>query len=265
MWLSFFLLEPPQIRKVWIKVLIACNPKASEIRKESKGLSSNFSSLCFLLVPRVIYVHIESLIDSLLRRNMRVFHAESPSYTKSPRSRVKDAFETVKKVVTVFVNLTATCDLSTTVASLASFWDFYRTSACYVLLRILSRTESSPLPQITINLVSYTTHKEWRRAGIRSSPPPPPFFSMYIYDLPSITFKKFASANNLAIIYSSGKCKKLERTLTQEEAKYCAPEWFRSAQTRLIDNVLNDALRIVTGCLRPIPTVHLYRTVLLSI
>ena len=30
-----------------------------------------------------------------------------------------------------------------------------------------------------------------------------------------------------------------------------------SAHTRLIDSVLNDALRIVTGCLRPTPTDHL--------
>ena len=30
-----------------------------------------------------------------------------------------------------------------------------------------------------------------------------------------------------------------------------------NAHTRLIDSVLNDALRIVTGCLRPTPTDHL--------
>ena len=40
-------------------------------------------------------------------------------------------------------------------------------------------------------------------------------------------------------------------------AEYCAPVWCRSAHTRLIDSVLNDALRIVTGCLRPTPTDHL--------
>ena len=40
-------------------------------------------------------------------------------------------------------------------------------------------------------------------------------------------------------------------------AEYCASVWCRSAHTRLIDNVLNDALRIVTGCLRPTPTDHL--------
>jgi len=34
-------------------------------------------------------------------------------------------------------------------------------------------------------------------------------------------------------------------------AEYCAPIWCHSAHTRLIDHVINDALRIVTGCLRP--------------
>ena len=35
------------------------------------------------------------------------------------------------------------------------------------------------------------------------------------------------------------------------------PAWCRSACTRLIDNVFNDALHIVTECLHPTPTDHL--------
>ena len=46
-------------------------------------------------------------------------------------------------------------------------------------------------------------------------------------------------------------------SLVYSTAEYCAPVWCRSAHTRLINNVLNDALRIVTGCLRPTPTDHL--------
>ena len=46
-------------------------------------------------------------------------------------------------------------------------------------------------------------------------------------------------------------------SLVYSTAEYCAPVWCRSAHTRLIDNVLNDALRIVTGCLRLTPTDHL--------
>ena len=40
-------------------------------------------------------------------------------------------------------------------------------------------------------------------------------------------------------------------------AEYYAPVWCRSSHTRLIDSVLNVALRIVTGCLHPTPKNHL--------
>ena len=46
-------------------------------------------------------------------------------------------------------------------------------------------------------------------------------------------------------------------SLVYSAAEYCAPVWCHSAHTRLIDSVLNDVLRIVTGCLRPTPTDHL--------
>ena len=46
-------------------------------------------------------------------------------------------------------------------------------------------------------------------------------------------------------------------SLVYSTAEYCAPVWCRSAHTRLIDSVLNDALRIVTGCRRPTPTDYL--------
>ena len=43
-------------------------------------------------------------------------------------------------------------------------------------------------------------------------------------------------------------------SLVYSEAEYCAPVWCHSTHTRLIDSTLNDALRIVTGCLRTTPT-----------
>ena len=46
-------------------------------------------------------------------------------------------------------------------------------------------------------------------------------------------------------------------SLVYTTAEYCAPAWCHSAHTCLIDSALNDALRIVTGCLRPTPTDHL--------
>ena len=46
-------------------------------------------------------------------------------------------------------------------------------------------------------------------------------------------------------------------SLVYSTAEYCAPVWCCNALTRLIGSVLNDALRIVTVCLRPTPTDHL--------
>ena len=46
-------------------------------------------------------------------------------------------------------------------------------------------------------------------------------------------------------------------SLVYSTAEYCASVWCRSTHTRLIDSILNDALRIVNGCLRPTPTEDL--------
>ena len=45
-------------------------------------------------------------------------------------------------------------------------------------------------------------------------------------------------------------------SLVYSTVEYLAPIWSCSAHTRLIDSVLNDALQIVTACLRLIPTDH---------
>ena len=46
-------------------------------------------------------------------------------------------------------------------------------------------------------------------------------------------------------------------SLIYSTAEYCAPVWCRSTHTRHIDSILNDTLRIVTGCLHPTPTEDL--------
>ena len=46
--------------------------------------------------------------------------------------------------------------------------------------------------------------------------------------------------------------------LIYSTAEYCAPVWCRSTHTRPIDSILNDALCIVTGCLRPTPRKDLH-------
>ena len=45
--------------------------------------------------------------------------------------------------------------------------------------------------------------------------------------------------------------------LVYSTAQHCAPVCCRSTHTRLIDSILNDALHITIGCLRPTPTENL--------
>ena len=45
--------------------------------------------------------------------------------------------------------------------------------------------------------------------------------------------------------------------LVHSRAEYCALVWCPSAHTCLTDSAINDALRIVTGCLRPKPAENL--------
>jgi len=45
--------------------------------------------------------------------------------------------------------------------------------------------------------------------------------------------------------------------LVHSTAEHCVPGWCRSAHNRLIDPVINDAFRIVTGCLRSTPVDNL--------
>jgi len=48
--------------------------------------------------------------------------------------------------------------------------------------------------------------------------------------------------------------------LVHSTAEFSTLAWWRSAHARLIDPVINDALRTVTGCLRPTPAATFLST-----
>ena len=50
----------------------------------------------------------------------------------------------------------------------------------------------------------------------------PLLFNIYTYDLPSMVYRKFAYADDLAFFYSSGNWKDLEGTLSQDMSKLSA-------------------------------------------
>ena len=125
---------------------------------------------------------------------------------------IEDSFEAKKKAGAVFVNLTAAYD---------TVW--HRGLTCK-LLRLLS---DKHMVQMIMELVwnrSFTMNtgdrKPSRLRRLRNGLPKesvlaPLLFNMYIYNLPSITSKKYAYADDLALLHSSGDCMGLERTLSE--------------------------------------------------
>ena len=70
-----------------------------------------------------------------------------------------------------------------------------------------------PLLPVTASKAGYAVLKT---AFLRAQVLTPLLFNMYMYDLPSMISRKFAYADDLALLYSSGNWKDLEGTLSQD-------------------------------------------------
>jgi len=74
--------------------------------------------------------------------------------------------------------------------------------------------------------------------------------------------KKLTSRVGLSGSKWSSDAKTLRITATlaliHSAAEYFAPAWYRSKHTRFVGKTIYDALRLVTGCLRPTPIDNLF-------
>ena len=364
-WLRDFLsscLRRLKIPKIWRRALVVAIPKPAKPVGDPKSYRP-ISLLCipYKILERLIYTRVEPLIDPLLPKEQVGFRRGKSTVDQVVllTQNIEDSFEARKKAGAVFINLTAAYDI---------VW--HRGLTCK-LLRLLPDKHMVKMIMELVRNRSFTlsTHdsKQSRLRRLKNGVPQglvlaPFLFNIYTYDLPSTISRKFAYADDLALLHSSGNWKDLEGTLSQDmstlstylqtwrlklshtktvtaafhlknretkselkvynngrilpfcstptylgvdrsltfrhhlvalrkklssrvtllrrlvgsgwgaggktlriatlslvylTAEYCAPVWCRSAHTRLIGSVLNDALRIVTGCLRPTPTDHL--------
>ena len=147
--------------------------------------------------------------------NRRVFDAEEPPWIKSLCSRKALRMHSKRKrrPGAVFIDLTAAHD---------TVW--HRGLTCK-LLRLLPNKHMVRMIMELIRNRSFTLttgdSKPSRLQRLRNGVPQgtvlaPLLFNIYTYDIPSITSKKFAYADDLAILHTSGEWKELERTLSQD-------------------------------------------------
>ena len=239
--LIFSCLRRRKIPKIWRRALVVAIPKPGKPVGDPKSYHP-ISLLCvpYKILERLIYACVEPLIDPLLPKEQAGFRRGKSTVVLLTQN-IEDSFEAKKKAGAVFINLTAAYD---------TVW--HRGLTCK-LLRLLPDKHMVKMIMELVRNRSFTLttgdSKQSRLRRLKNGVPQgsvlaPLLFNIYTYDLPSMISRKFAYADDLALLHSSGNWKDLEGTLL-------------TMPTRLIDNVLNDASRMVTGCLRPTPTNHL--------
>ena len=215
-WIRGFLsscLHQLKIPKVWRRALVVAIPKP--LKPVEDPQSYHFISLLsvsYKILERLIYDRVESIVEPLLSKEQVGFrHGKSTAdQVVLLTQNIENSFEAKKKAGAVFVDLAAAYD---------AVWQ--RGLTCK-LLRLLP---DKHIVRIIMELVrnrSFTLttgdSKPSRLRRLKNDVPrgsvlAPLLFNIYIYDLPSITSKKYAYADDLAILYSSGDWKVLERTL----------------------------------------------------
>ena len=175
------------------------------------------SLLCFpyKILERLIYARVKPLIDPLLPKQQAGFRRGKSTIDQNVllTENIEDSFEAKKKTRAVFVNLIDAHD---------TFW--HRGLTCK-LLRLLT---DKHMVRMIIELVrnrSFTLttgdNKQSRLLCIKNGVPQgsvlaPLLFNIYTYGLPSTISRKFAYADDLALLHSSGDWKDLEGTLSQD-------------------------------------------------
>ena len=137
---------------------------------------------------------------------------------------IEDSFEAKKKAGAVFINLTA---------AYGTVW--HRGLTCKLLRLLPDKHMVRMIMELVLNRsFTFTTgdSKQSRLRRLKNGVPQdsglaPLLFNIYTFDLPSMISRKFAYADDLALLHSSGNWKDLEGTLSQDMSTISAypPTW----------------------------------------
>ena len=218
-WLRDFLsscLRRLKIPKIWRRAFVVKIPKPAKPVGDPKNYRPIYL-LCihYKILERLIYTRLEPLIDPLLSKKQAGFRRGKSTVDQVVllTRNIEDFFEAKKKAGAVFVDLTAAYD---------TVW--HRGLTCK-LLRLLPDKHMVRMIMELVRNRSFTLttgdSKQSRLRCLKNGVPQgsvstPLLFNIYTYDLPSMISRKFAYADDLALLHSSGNWKDLEGTLSQD-------------------------------------------------
>ena len=212
-----------KISKIWRRALVVAIPKPGKPVGNPKSYRP-ISLLCVLpykILERLIYAHIEPLIDQLLPKEQAGFRRGKSTVDQVVllTQNIEDSFEAKKKAGAVFIDLTAAYD---------TVWH------CGLICKLLKLLPDKHMVKMIMELVrnrssTLTTgdSKQSRLRRLKNGVPQrsvlaPLLFNIYTYDLPSMISRKFVCADDLALLHSSGNWKDLEGTLSQDISIFSA-------------------------------------------
>ena len=169
----------------------------------------------YKILERLIYARVEPLIDRLLPKEQSGFRRGKSTVDQVVllNQNIEDSFEAKKKTGAVFVDLTAVYD---------TVW--HHSLTCKLLRLLPDKHMFRMITELVRNRSFTLTTGDSKQSRLRrlengvpqGSVLAPLLFNIYTYDLPSMISRKFAYADDLALLHSSGNWKDLEETLSQD-------------------------------------------------
>ena len=194
-----------KIPKIWRRALVVAIPKPTKPLGEPKSYRP-ISLLCvpYKILERLIYARVEPLVDPLLPKEQAGFRRGKSTVDQVVvlTQNIKDSFEATKKASAVFVYLTAVYD---------TVW--HRGLTCKLLRLLPDKHMVKMIMELVRNRSFTLTTGDSKQSKLLKNGVPqrsvlaPLLFNIYTYDLPSMIFRKFAYADDLALLHSFGNWK----------------------------------------------------------
>ena len=218
-WLRDYLsscLRRLKIPKIWRRAFVAAIPKLTKTVGDPKSYRP-ISLLCvpYKILEELIYACAEPLIDPLLPKEQAGFRRWKSTVDQVVllTQNIEEFFEAKKKAGAVFVNLTAANDT-----------DWHRGLTCKLLRLLLDKHMIRMIMELVRNRSFTLTGGDNKQSRLRrlkngvsqGSVLAPLILNIYTYDLPSMISRKFAYADDLALLHSSENWEDLEGRLSQD-------------------------------------------------